>query len=90
MQPVIIEYLKTPLSFEELKRLRTHFELKDFVRSSEPLFKELQLTLDNEIAVLQAMSKAPILMQRPIVTYGEKAVIGRPIENIITLLNHHE
>lgn len=87
IQPVIIEYLKNPLSFEKLKELRVHFDLNDFVRCNELIFKELKLTLDEEHAVLHAMSKTPILMQRPIVTYGEHAVIGRPVENVLTLIS---
>jgi arsenate reductase len=87
IQPVIVEYFKNPLSFEELKKLRTHFDLKDFVRCNEPIFKELKLSLDDEDAVLYAMTETPILMQRPIVTYSEHAVIGRPIENLLVLIN---
>lgn len=87
IQPVIVEYLKHPLSFEQLKKLRSHFDLNDFVRSNEPIFKELKLSLDDENAILHAMTETPILMQRPIVTYGEHAVIGRPIENVLTLIN---
>lgn len=87
IQPVIVEYLKHPLSFEELKKLRAHFDLNDFVRCNEPIFKELTLSLDDEDAVLHAMTETPILLQRPIVTCGEHAVIGRPIENVLTLIN---
>ncbi|HHF7366845.1 TPA: arsenate reductase (glutaredoxin) [Legionella bozemanae] len=83
--PVIVEYLKTPLNLEQLKSLRAHFALKDFVRTDEPVFKELGLSLDNENQMLQAMVKEPILMQRPIVTYKEKAIIGRPPENVLKL-----
>ncbi|WP_131779161.1 arsenate reductase (glutaredoxin) [Legionella bozemanae] len=84
--PVIVEYLKTPLNLEQLKSLRAHFALKDFVRTDEPVFKELGLSLDNENQVLQAMVKEPILMQRPVVTSKEKAIIGRPPENVLKLL----
>lgn len=83
--PVIVEYLKNPLHLEQLQTLRAHFALKDFVRTNEPIFKDLGLSLDNENQVLQAMHKEPILMQRPIVTYKDKAVIGRPPENVLKL-----
>ncbi|HHF7353284.1 TPA: arsenate reductase (glutaredoxin) [Legionella anisa] len=85
VEPVIVEYLKTPLSLEQLKNLRAHFALKDFVRTDEAIFKELGLSLDNENQVLHAMLKEPILMQRPIVTYKDKAIIGRPPENLLKL-----
>lgn len=84
---VIIEYLKTPLDMEQLKTLRSHFDLKDFVRTNENVFKEMGLSLDNEAQVLQAMLKEPILMQRPIVTFKGRAVIGRPPEKVLELFD---
>jgi len=90
IQPFIIEYLKNTLTLEQIKALRAHFDLKDFVRCNEPVFKDLKLSLDNEVAVLQAMVKYPILMQRPIVTCCEKAVIGRPIDNVTNLIKLFE
>ncbi|WP_133135278.1 arsenate reductase (glutaredoxin) [Legionella rowbothamii] len=82
----IVEYLKMPLNREQLNDLRTHFALKDFVRTNEPIFKELGLSLENEEQVLEAMVKEPVLMQRPIITYKGKAIIGRPPENVLALL----
>ncbi|QRN02584.1 arsenate reductase (glutaredoxin) [Legionella sp. MW5194] len=87
LKPVIVEYLKRPLSLEQLRALSTHFELKDFVRSGETIFKEWGLSLSDKEKLLSAMHKAPVLMQRPIVTYRGKAVIGRPPEKVLTLLN---
>ena len=86
IQPVIIEYLKTPLNLEQITQLRSHFDLKDFVRYDEPVFKALNLTLKNEATLLNAILKEPILMQRPIVTYGDKAVIARAPEKVLELL----
>lgn len=87
VNPIIIEYLKTPLDMEQLKALRAHFSLKDFVRTNEPSFKELGLSLENEVEVLQAMLKEPILMQRPIITFKDKAIIGRPPEKVLELFD---
>ena len=87
LHPVIIEYLKTPLSLEEIIKLRAYFDLTDFVRCDEPIFKELKLTLADEAQVLQAMVKEPILMQRPIVTFGEQAIIARPPEKVLRLIS---
>ena len=86
IDPIVIEYLKTPLSLEQIQALRSHFDLKEFVRCNEPIFKELKLNLEDEKTVLRAMVQEPILMQRPIVTYGNQAVIARPIENLLHLL----
>jgi arsenate reductase len=85
--PIIIEYLKTSLNLEQITKLRSHFDLNDFVRSSESVFKELNLTLADENKVLQAMVKEPILMQRPIVTCGNKTIIARPPEKVLALLS---
>ncbi len=87
IQPIVIKYLKNPLSLEHIIKLRSHFNLKDFVRCNELIFKELKLSLDDEDAILHAMTEIPILMQRPIVTYDEHAVIGRLIENVLSLMN---
>lgn len=86
LEPVVVEYLKHPLNLEQLGHLRAHFSLNDFVRTDEPIFKELGVSLENEAEVLNAMVKEPILMQRPIVTFKGKAIIGRPPEQVLDLL----
>lgn len=68
---------------EQLLELSSHFELRDFVRSDETVFKTLGLSIENKAEVLKAMQKEPILMQRPIVTCNGKAIIGRPPEKIL-------
>jgi arsenate reductase len=87
IHPTIVEYLKTPLTLAELKKLRVHFDLNNFVRYDEPIFKELKLSLADEAQVLEAMAKNPILMQRPIVTTSDKAIIARPPEKVLVLLS---
>lgn len=86
LQPLIIEYLKTPLNLAQLHTLRAHFTMSEFVRIEEPAFKAHGLSLDNEELIVQTMLIEPILMQRPIVTYKDKAVIGRPPEKVLQLL----
>ena len=86
INPVIIEYLKSPLNLEQITQLRSYFDLKDFVRHNEPVFKELKLVLEDETQVLNAILKEPILLQRPIVTYAGKAIIARPPEKVLDLL----
>lgn len=90
----IIEYLKTPLTLEQLLELRSYFDLRDFVRTNEPVFKKLNFTLDDEDKILEVMLREPILMQRPIVTCNERALIARPPEKVFeiiesNLLIHH-
>lgn len=83
------EYLKDPLSVDELRRLVDLLGVRpiDIVRRGEPQFKALGLgdtTPDDD--VLRAMTEHPILIERPIVVRGGRAVVGRPVENVSTLL----
>ncbi len=84
---VVVEYLKNPLDIEQLKALRAHFSFNDFVRTDEPIFKTLGLSMQDEIQILHAMVKDPVLMQRPIVTFNGQARIGRPPEKVLELFD---
>ena len=85
------EYLKNPPSRDELKRLydRAGISPRAGLRAKEPLAAELGLTrpdvTDDE--VLDAMVEHPILIERPIIIRGDRAVIGRPPENVLALLD---
>ena len=85
----VIEYLKTPLSKEELSIIAKTLGLRplEFIRKSEKIYKEkyAQKELTDE-EWLTVLSTNPILIERPIVVKGNKAVIGRPSENIKKLL----
>lgn len=83
------EYLREPLSIEELRRIVTLLGVRpiDITRRGEPQFAELGLsaaTPDEE--VLRALSEHPILIERPIAVRGDRAVVGRPPENMRELL----
>ena len=85
-----IEYLKTPLSKEELTDLlkKLNMPAKDLIRKGEAdyknNFKGKELTEEEWI---DAMVQYPKLMERPIVVKGDKAVVGRPIDKVIELLD---
>ena len=85
----VVEYLKTPPSKIEIKQIlqMLNIEAKDLIRKGEPEFKEnykgKELTEDEWI---DAMVKFPKLIERPIVVSNNKAVIGRPTENVRKLL----
>ena len=83
------EYLDEPLSTDELRRIVELLGVRpiDIVRRGEPQFASLGLsdaTPDEE--VLQAMADHPILIERPIVVRGNRAVVGRPVESVRELL----
>ena len=77
----VVEYLKNSLSKEELKEIVRKLEIKplDLVRQKEKVwmenFKDKNLS-DEEI--IEAILEFPVLLERPIVINGEKAIIGRP------------
>ncbi|BDS11358.1 arsenate reductase (glutaredoxin) [Aureispira anguillae] len=84
-----VEYLKTPINKAELEDILKKLGIKasQLVRKSEAIYKELykDKTLQ-EKEWIDAMLTHPKLIQRPIIVHGDKAVIGRPIEQVIELL----
>lgn len=90
IQPVVIEYLKTPPAEAELKRILglLHLQPRQLLRRKEPLYRELGLD-DNSLKdkeLIDAMQEHPILMERPIVEANGKAVIGRPPEKVLEII----
>lgn len=85
----IVNYLKEPLDEKALKSIILLLKIKplDLVRQKEKIwieeFKNKNLT-DEEI--ISAMVENPILIERPIVVNEKKAVIGRPPENILSII----
>ena len=85
-----VNYYLEPLTKAKLKELLGKMKSKprDILRSSEPVYRELGLGrgefTDDEIISL--MIKHPDLIQRPIVERGNRAVLGRPVENVKKLL----
>lgn len=89
IEPAIIEYLKTPPTRDELRLLLKKLGMKpeQIVRRGEDIYKAQYAgkTLADE-QWLDALSTHPILIERPIVVKGDRAVIGRPQENVLALL----
>ena len=80
-----IEYLKTPLNQKQLKELLKMLDIKAeaLVRKSEPLFKQKYAGKKlSEVQWIKAMAENPVLIERPIIVKGDKAIIGRPIEKL--------
>ena len=81
----VIHYLDNPLTVEELKELIQKLGIKPLalVRQNEPVwiekFRDKKMT---NAAILKAIAQYPILMQRPIVIDGDKAIIGREIDTL--------
>lgn len=78
----ISEYLKTPPTHAQLQALQQLLggDLRAMVRSSEEEFAALGLASADDAALLDALAAHPKLLQRPVVVYGDRAVIARPPE----------
>ena len=90
IQPRIVEYLVTPPTEAELKRLLKLLGIspRELLRTKEEEYKQAKLdkpgVTDTEI--IHAMIKYPRLMERPIVVVGNKAALGRPPENVLKII----
>jgi arsenate reductase len=84
----VVEYLKTPLSIEQIKQLLALLKVspKEMMRTKEAEFKEQNLANADDATLIAAMAATPKLMERPIVTDNTRAIIGRPPENVLTLM----
>lgn len=90
IEPEVVEYLKTPLTEAELKALLGKLGLRpgELLRTSEEVFKEKykgKYLSDDQC--LKALVEDPILMERPIVVKGERAVVGRPPERVLDIVD---
>jgi arsenate reductase len=89
VEPRVIEYLKTPPSRDELKRLikKMGVPVADVVRWKEPAANEIGLSkASSEDEMLDAMMKHPILINRPIVVTDKGVKLCRPSETVQELV----
>lgn len=86
----IIEYLKKPPSYQDILNILKMLNIKpiDLIRKREVLFKELELEkyIDDNHMLVEAMVNNPILIERPIIISGNRAVIGRPPELVLNII----
>lgn len=84
----IIDYQKTPLNFDELQQIFIALgdnDVQTMLRSNEDEYASLGLRDTDTATALQAIAAHPHLLQRPVVTYHNKAAIGRPPEHVLSL-----
>lgn len=83
----VVEYLKSPLNKEQITLLLSLLNVSpiEMMRTKESEFKEQNLKNASDDMLINAMVNTPKLIERPIVTTENKAVIGRPPENVLTL-----
>jgi arsenate reductase (glutaredoxin) len=84
-----INYFIEPLTEGKLRELLKKADLKPFdvLRRGEAIFKESNLSKDSaDDEIIRAIVENPSLLQRPIVEVGERAVLARPIEKALELI----
>ena len=90
MEPTIVEYLKTPADAQELADILglLNMEPRQLMRKNEPVYRDLGLDDPglSRAALIEAMTANPILIERPIVLANGKAALGRPPENVLSIL----
>ncbi len=90
LTPNVVRYLETPPSVEQLRDLvnKLGIPARQLLRTAEDDYQTLNLADSSlsEEQLLSAMAAHPKLIERPILLVGDRAVIGRPTENLLELL----
>lgn len=90
INPSVVLYLESQPDAAEIRGLLQRLELTaaQLVRRGEDAYKEAGLSKDSSAdELIAAMAAQPKLIERPIVVRGERAVLGRPPENALELLD---
>lgn len=91
IEPEVVLYLEAPLSAGEIAQLlqRLGIGARELLRKGEDEYRDNNLA-DSALGderLISAMARHPRLIERPIVTRGERAVLGRPPENVLDLFD---
>ena len=85
----LVRYLEKAPTRAELERLMQMLGIDDpraMMRPGEPVYSELRLDTAGPDELLDAIAAHPILLERPILVRGDRAVIARPPERVHELL----
>jgi arsenate reductase (glutaredoxin) len=88
VEPEVVEYLRTPYTTAQLRTLLTQLGIpaRALVRKKEAAAAGIDPATMSEEALIEAMAKNPIIVERPIVVSGNKAALGRPPEKALDVL----
>ena len=90
VQPSVVEYLKTPLNEQQIATLISQLgftSARELMRTKKDIYKELELKNEqNEAKLIAAMAANPKLIERPMVENIVKAALGRPPDNVLSVL----
>ena len=85
----VVEYLETPPTRADLEGLarRLGRPVSEWVRRGEDAYEAAGLGADSsDDELLDAIAAHPVLLERPLLVCGERAVVGRPPERVLELL----
>lgn len=85
----IIPYLLEPLSEPQIHTLKGKLgidSVRQMMRTKDDIYQELRLEQTDEAGLIAAIASHPALLERPIAVLGDRAAIGRPLENITKLI----
>jgi arsenate reductase (glutaredoxin) len=88
IEPEIVEYLKSPYTATQLKKLLGQLKMpaSKLVRKKEAAAVGIDAAKMSEDEIIAAMVESPIIVERPIVVSGQKAALGRPPEAVLAVL----
>lgn len=90
LAPTVVRYLETPLNAAQIQALlgKLGLSARQLLRTGEDEYKSLNLSDPSlsESQLINAIAAHPKLMERPILETADKAVIGRPPENVLEIL----
>lgn len=88
LNPEIIEYLKVPLTANQLKSLiaKSNLSVREAIRTNETVYKDLDLAAATDDQLIAAMAEHPILLNRPFIETEKGARLARPLEAIEVIL----
>lgn len=91
VEPEVVLYLENSPSFDDIARIIKMLAVqpRDVMRKKETEYSEQNLGNESlsDKELIEAIVKTPKLLERPIVINGNKAVIGRPPENVLLIIN---
>lgn len=90
IEPHVVEYLKTPPSAKEIKTVLAKLKLgaRGLLRKKEADYRKEGLDDErlSDAAVIRAMVDHPVLIERPVVLAGRRAVLARPPERVFEVI----
>ena len=90
IEPNIVAYLETPPSAAEIKAVlaKAKMSARDLLRKKEPAYRARGLDDEtlSEAAIIRAMTEVPVLIERPVVIAGRRAVLARPPERVLEVI----